>query len=957
MDVYSDEKVSSNLKKDMRNLPTEEASNLSVKDILQVLDVDPTTGLTWKEAESRLRFVGYNEFQVNEEESLLHKYLEQFKNPLILLLLASATVSVIMGQFDDALSITIAVTIVVTVAFVQEYRSEKSLEELNKLVPPTSSCLRQGTVETFYARSLVPGDVVFITTGDRIPADLRIIESTDLTIDESSFTGESEPVSKTSVTAPPMMNGGLKHQEYSSRISESDGVASRKNMAFMGTLVRCGNGRGIVTATGAASEFGSLFKLMQQEESPKTPLQKSMDDLGKQLSFISFGIIGFIMLVGWLGGRPILDMFNIGVSLAVAAIPEGLPIVVTVTLALGVMRMAKRKAIIKKLPTVETLGCVNVVCSDKTGTLTRNEMTVTTVLTSDGHHAEISGVGYEATGRVTFVNEQQSSWNTDYVQMQLSSVKKVLEIGCICNNSEVSSKGNIRGQPTEAAIIVAGQKVGLFDVRSSYTRLQEYPFSSESKIMAVRCIPNQRHEFFDVYGDSDKSKLTNGKEDRFYVKGSIDRLIDQCNYFMSGDNISRLDYQAKQVFISQAQFMGRKGLRVLAVGYGVNMTDLVYVGLLGILDPPREGAREAVKTLQGSGVSVKMVTGDGEETACAIAARVGLYATGNMTLSGSEIDSLSDAQLQKMISSVDVMYRVGPSHKVRVVKALQNNGLVVGMTGDGVNDSVALKKADIGIAMGKSGTDVSKEAADMILVDDDFYTIMAAIEEGKGIFHNIRNFVRFQLSTSIAALSLIAISTMRGFPNPLNAMQILWINIIMDGPPAQSLGVEPVDHDVLKQPPRDVREPMITRHLIINVLMSAAIIIAGTMFIFVRELSDNMVTPRDTTMTFTCFVLFDMFNALSCRSSTKSVFQIGLMTNKPFIFSVTGSLVAQLLVIYWPPLQRIFVTEPLSMEDILFLLFITSSVFIASETKKLFERRAARRIKLMHVYQDYDGLV
>lgn len=957
MDVTRTEKASPSInnKQVMRNLQTEEASNLSVKEIVNLFEVDPNIGLSWKEAESRLRFVGYNEFQVDQEESLLHKYLEQFKNPLILLLLASATVSVIMGQFDDALSITIAVTIVVTVAFVQEYRSEKSLEELNKLVPPTCSCLREGTVESFYARNLVPGDVICITTGDRIPADLRIIESTELTIDESSFTGESEPVSKTSAT--PSSNGGLSNMEYRPRMSESEGVASRGNMAFMGTLVRCGNGRGIVTATGAASEFGSLFKLMQQEESPKTPLQKSMDDLGKQLSFISFGIIGLIMFVGWLGGRPLLDMFNIGVSLAVAAIPEGLPIVVTVTLALGVMRMAKRKAIIKKLPTVETLGCVNVVCSDKTGTLTRNEMTVTTIMTSDGHHAEISGVGYEATGRVSFVNEQQSSWNTDYVQMQLSSVRKVLEIGCICNNSEVSSKGNIRGQPTEAAIIVAGQKVGLFDVRSSYTRLQEYPFSSESKIMAVRCLPNQKHEFFDIYSDSDSSTLTNGTDERFYVKGSIDRLLDQCNYFMSGDNISRLDDQAKQVFISQSQFMGRKGLRVLAVAYGANMTDLVYVGIMGILDPPREGVRDAIKTLQGSGVSVKMVTGDGEETACAIAARVGLYATGNMTLSGFEIDSLTDSQLQKIIPSVSVMYRVGPSHKVRVVKALQNNGLIVGMTGDGVNDSVALKKADIGIAMGKSGTDVSKEAADMILVDDDFYTIMASIEEGKGIFHNIRNFVRFQLSTSIAALSLIAISTMRGFPNPLNAMQILWINIIMDGPPAQSLGVEPVDHDVLKQPPRDVREPMITRHLIINVLMSSGIIIAGTMFIFVRELSDNLVTPRDTTMTFTCFVLFDMFNALSCRSSTKSLFQVGFLTNKPFLLSVSGSLIAQLLVIYWPPLQRIFVTEPLFMEDILFLIFITSSVFIASEVKKLIERRALRRKKLKQVYQDFDSIV
>lgn len=792
--------------KGMRSLTADEAAALSFEQVADHLRVSLDTGLPRTEAESRLRFAGFNEFEVKEEESLIHKYLEQFKNPLILLLLASAAVSVCMQQFDDAISITIAVVIVVTVAFVQEYRSEKSLEELNKLVPPACTCLRDGRIESFLARNLVAGDVILLTTGDRVPADVRIFDAVDLAIDESSFTGETEPVMKTTDAAVP--NG--------------DGMSSRMNMAFMGTLVRCGNGRGIVTSTGELSEFGALFRLMQGEESPKTPLQKSMDSLGKQLSFYSFGIIGFIMLIGWFQGKPMLSMFNIGVSLAVAAIPEGLPIVVTVTLALGVMRMAKRKAIIKKLPTVETLGCVNVVCSDKTGTLTRNEMTVTAAITSENYQAEISGVGYDSTGQVSFHDHY------DY-NRQIASVQRLLEVGCICNNADVVD-GMLRGQPTEGAILVAAQKVHLGSVRDRYVRLHEIPFSSDKKLMIVRCSPK--------YGAKD--------QERYYAKGSIEMLLPKCSCYMVDDAIERMRDDQRQIFFSQAQFLGRKGLRVLAMAYGTELNDLIYIGMVGILDPPRAGAREAIRLLLGSGVNVKMVTGDAGETACAIATRVGLWAKGNLTLSGQEIDQMDDRTLELQIPFVNVLYRVGPGHKLRIIKALQNNGQIVGMTGDGVNDGVALKKADIGIAMGKIGTDVSKEAADMILVDDDFYTIMAAIEEGKGIFHNIRNFVRFQLSTSIAALSLIAISTLKQYPNPLNAMQILWINIIMDGPPAQSLGVEPVDHDVLKQPPRNVKEPMITRDLIINVLMSSSIIIAGTLFIFIREVSFFNVSEPPT---------------------------------------------------------------------------------------------------------------
>lgn len=883
-------------------LTTGEASTLGAEEVAARLRADLRIGLRWREAELRRQLAGFNELTVREEEPTWKKYIEQFRNPLIMLLLASALVSVAMRQFDDAVSITVAIIIVVTVAFVQEYRSEKSLEELTKLVPPTCHCLREGQLETFLARNLVPGDIVHLNVGDRVPADIRLFEAIDLAIDESSFTGETEPAAK--MTAP---------------VLKTNGHTSKKNIAFMGTLVRCGNGKGIVVNTGEKSEFGEVFKMMQAEEAPKTPLQKSMDILGAQLSFYSFCIIGLIMILGWIQGRPILDMFTIGVSLAVAAIPEGLPIVVTVTLALGVMRMAKRSAIVKKLPTVETLGCVNVICSDKTGTITKNEMTVTVIVTSDGYLAEVSGAGYNDQGEIHI-------HKCDSPDRARESICTLLEVGCVCNNAVIHAD-TLLGQPTEGALLAAGMKHGMYGVADKFVRLQEYPFSSEQKMMAVKCIPK--------YGDR--------QEDIYFVKGALEKVLQQCTKYASNGVYHPLNMKKEQDYLAEAYEIGRKGLRVVGMARGSSLQDLVYVGLVGICDPPRPFVRESIQTLLQSGVKVKLVTGDAQETATAIASMIGLDTIHSQVLSGDQIDSMPEHQLEHMVGSVSVFYRVTPRHKLCIVKALQRSGIIVGMTGDGVNDGVALKKADIGIAMGKNGTDVCKEAADMILVDDDFHTIISAIEEGKGIFYNIRNFVRFQLSTSIAALSLIAVATLMGIPNPLNAMQILWINIIMDGPPAQSLGVEPVDRDVVKQKPRDVKEPMITRSLIINVLLSAFIIIAGTLWVFKREMSDNIITPRDTTMTFTCFVFFDMFNALSCRSQTKSIFTIGLFSNRMFLLAVTLSVVGQMLVIYFPPLQMVFQTEALTLTDILFLVSLTSTVFIVSELKKLFERQVEKR--------------
>uniref|UniRef100_G1RK62 Calcium-transporting ATPase n=1 Tax=Nomascus leucogenys TaxID=61853 RepID=G1RK62_NOMLE len=880
-------------------LPPKEACKCQKEDLAKAFCVDLHTGLSEFSVTQRRLAHGWNEFVADNSEPVWKKYLDQFKNPLILLLLGSALVSVLTKEYEDAVSIAAAVLIVVTVAFIQEYRSEKSLEELTKLVPPECNCLREGKLQHLLARELVPGDVVSLSIGDRIPADIRLTEVTDLLVDESSFTGEAEPCSKTD---SPLTGGG--------------DLTTLSNIVFMGTLVQYGRGQGVVIGTGESSQFGEVFKMMQAEETPKTPLQKSMDRLGKQLTLFSFGIIGLIMLIGWLQGKQLLSMFTIGVSLAVAAIPEGLPIVVMVTLVLGVLRMAKKRVIVKKLPIVETLGCCSVLCSDKTGTLTANEMTVTQLVTSDGLRAEVSGVGYDGQGTVCLLPSKEVIKEFSNV-----SVGKLVEAGCVANNA-VIRKNAVMGQPTEGALMALAMKMDLSDIKNSYVRKKEIPFSSEQKWMAVKC-----------------SMKTEDQEDIYFMKGALEEVIRYCTMYNNGGIPLPLTPQQRSFCLQEEKRMGSLGLRVLALASGPELGRLTFLGLVGIIDPPRVGVKEAVQVLSESGVSVKMITGDALETAVAIGRNIGLCNGRLQAMSGEEVDSVEKGELADRVGKVSVFFRTSPKHKLKIIKALQESGAIVAMTGDGVNDAVALKSADIGIAMGQTGTDVSKEAANMILVDDDFSAIMNAVEEGKGIFYNIKNFVRFQLSTSISALSLITLSTVFNLPSPLNAMQILWINIIMDGPPAQSLGVEPVDKDALRQPPRSVKDTILSRALILKILMSAAVIISGTLFIFWKEMpEDRASTPRTTTMTFTCFVFFDLFNALTCRSQTKLIFEIGFLRNHMFLYSVLGSILGQLAVIYIPPLQRVFQTENLGALDLLFLTGLASSVFILSELLKLCEK-------------------
>ncbi|KZO92293.1 calcium-transporting P [Calocera viscosa TUFC12733] len=843
---------------------------------------------------------GYNEFEVPETEPMWLKFGKTiWESHLILLLLGSAALSALLGNVDDAVSISIAVLIVLTVGFVQERRSEASLAALSKLVPHHCHLLRDSTPLHLLANDLVPGDIVSFSVGDRIPADIRVCEAVELEVDESSLTGEPRAVRKT--PAP---------------VERGTELAGRTSIVYLGTLVRNGRGRGVVVGTGVATEFGRIFELMQGVEEKRTPLQLSMDELAKRLSVFSFGVIGFICLVGVWQNRGWLEMFTIGVSLAVAAIPEGLPIVTTVTLALGVLRMSRRNAIVKKLPSVEALGSVSVVCSDKTGTLTRNEMTVTEI--------------YVVDELVTVSDRAAAGLSTP--QRLSHAVHQTLRIGSLCNNAFRNDEGVFVGQSTEVALLNVLEAFGLDDPRLNFQRLSERPFSSENKYMAVSgAFP----------GSPDAREC-------LYVKGSLEAVLDRCRtYHVSDGSTPALDSNTRGIIHSKAAAVAAHGQRIIAMAYAygpASGTDLdnpekcflTFAGFQGMMDPPRKGVSDAITLLRSGGISVVMITGDAESTAVSIARQLGIPvgAGRSSVMTGTEVDEMGERQLRERITSVTVFARTTPRHKMRIVEALQAEGKVVAMTGDGVNDAPALKRADIGVSMGKSGTDVAKEAADVILVDDNFATILSAVEEGKSIFHNIQNFLTFQLSTAVAALTLITLSTTFHMSNPLNAMQILFINILMDGPPSQSLGVDPVDRAVMQKPPRARDAPIITRRLLTRVLFSASMIVFGTLFVYVHELSDGRMSKRDQTMTFTSFVFLDLVSAIQNRGLS-----CGLLQNRMLITTVSVSFITQLALIYVPVMQAIFQTESLSSRDLFILVALAVTSFGFHEIRRRYERK------------------
>ncbi|TYZ63392.1 hypothetical protein PybrP1_000170 [[Pythium] brassicae (nom. inval.)] len=874
-----------------------DASSRHHDELVRALGVDPSYGLSPQGVAQRQREYGLNELAAEEEEWIVLKFLGQFKDPLIMLLLASGAVSVVMGHTDDAVSICVAITIVVTVAFVQEYRSEKTLEALKELVPPRCHVVRDGATADVLAKELVPGDIVVVGVGDRVPADARLLEAVDLEVDESSLTGETLPVAKHTGAIAAPASGHHAHP-----------IAERTNIVYMGTLVRSGRGRAVVFATGARTEFGLVFEALHAVEERKTPLQLSMDALGRHLSLFSLGVIAVIVGVGVLQGKGLLAMLQIGVSLAVAAIPEGLPICVTVTLAVGVMKMAKRHAVVKKLPAVEALGCISVVCADKTGTITTNAMEVLEVFVPfESAYAEVGGVGQRRSGRSGHNHDGEGHGVVTVCGARVTArshphVYHCLLTGALCNNAVVAADGSgaVVGQATEGAVLVCAQKVGVTAaVVASFARVSEVPFSSDKKWMAVCCEHPATAGAESGLGLGLDSGGGSGGGRRWHLKGMAEAIVARCDKLEdSSGRLQALTAADRERALLEAQRMAARGLRVLALAFGEHADrGMVLAGLVGISDPPRAEVAPAVLALRRSGVKTVMLTGDSRETAVAIATKVGIITPEDLeegdgrddvAVSGAELDAMDLLALEARVRTACVFYRTVPQHKLQIVRAFQAAGL----------------------------------------------------QEGKAIFHNIKHFLRFQLSTSIAALGLVAVSTLCNLPSPLNAMQILWINIIMDGPPAQSLGVEPVDRDVMLEGPRPRDGSILTRAMGRRILTSALVIVAGTLFVFYNELdADGAVSKRDRTMSFTTFVMFDMFNALSCRSDDKSVFHIGLLSNAFFAYAVGASLVGQLLVIYFPPLQATFHTEALSLGDLVYICCIASSVLVLDEARKWVDSR------------------
>ncbi|MBU5688736.1 MAG: calcium-transporting P-type ATPase, PMR1-type [Candidatus Aenigmarchaeota archaeon] len=860
-------------------------------------------GLNSEEAERRLKIYGPNELKQEKKRSWINIFLNQFKNFLIIILLIATVISFLIGEVIDAIIILIIVFLCAFLGFIQEYRSEKAVEALKKLTSPEAKVIRGGEEIKIYAKDIVPGDIIVLETGDKVPADARIIEEINLQVDESMLTGESHPVKKVTFT---LENIGL-------------ALADRKNMVYAGTIVVSGRAKAIVVSTGMKTEFGKIASMLQTVDIEQTPLEEKLDIVGKNLGIISLVICFFAFLLGIYRGYNVLEMLIWSVSLAVAAVPEALPAVVTGALAIGTERMAKKNAIIRRLPAVETLGCTTVICSDKTGTLTKNEMTVRRIYTGKTIH--VTGYGYEIKGKF-FEKNKEIDVSKD------KQIKLLLEIGALCNDAIISNK-KIIGDPTEGALVVLAEKAGINhkELREKYPRVGEIQFDMDRKRMTTIHYIDRKY-----YA---------------YVKGAPEILLTLSKKVMIKGKVVDLKEKYKKQILKQVEGMSRDALRVLGFAYREIPeklatkeeleqekieNDLVFVGLAGMIDPPRPEAKEAIKICRQAGIKVIIATGDHLLTTVAIAKEIGLVdkKDKNFAITGEELEKLSDQELIEKLEKIKIFARVSPHHKLRIVEALKDRGEIVAMTGDGINDAPALKAANIGIAMGITGTDVTKETSDMILADDNFATIVKAVEEGRVIYDNIKKYLIYLLSCNIGEVLILTASFFLGLPTLLLAMHILIVNLITDGLPALALGVDPADKDVMKRRPRNPKENIFNKKRLFLLA-----IISITMFVITLPISVSYLNKegleKAQTMTFAIIIMYQIFNAYNSKTEEKSIFKINPFDNKWLNLSILISLLILFLIIQLPGIDKYLHLVELSFKDWLVALIAGSSAILAGE--------------------------
>ena len=885
--------------------------NLKPEEVIASLN-SSDHGLSQDEAQRRLAQFGPNELVEKKKISPWAIFLGQFKNFLIIILLIAVLLSAILGEVADAIVIFVIVLFAAGLGFMQEYRAERAMEALKKMAAPLASVLRDGQEIEIPARELVPGDINLLRTGDRIPADARLIEAVNLRTDEAPLTGESVPLEKMAQPVKGEVN-----------------VGDRKNMVFMGTAAVYGRATAMVTATGMATEFGKIATMLQEVKEERTPLQINLDRVGKWIAIGALALCFILAAIGILRGHGILEMLIWGVSLAVAAVPEALPAVVTISLALGVQRMVRRHALIRKLPAVETLGCTTVICSDKTGTLTQDQMTIRRIYI-DGKLIDVTGVGYEPRGAF-HVDGKVVDPKQDIV------LETLLKASSLCNDTYLTSVNGvweIKGDPTEGALVVAAAKAGLEqkDLSSHFPRIGEIPFSSETKRMTtVHQTPQGRIA---------------------YSKGAPEVILSSCNKILRRDRQeTELTDEDRDSILSIAQQMAGDALRVLGMAYKQLSNapstsediehDMVFVGIAGMIDPPREEVKEAIKLCSEAGIKSVMITGDHKLTAIAVAKELGLLKEG-VAVTGAELENMSDEEFEAVVETIEVYARVSPAHKLRIVEALTKKGHVVAMTGDGVNDAPALKKADIGVAMGITGTDVTKEAADMILTDDNFASIVAAVEEGRGIFGNIAKFLIYLLSCNVGEILLMAIAILfgplLGLPAgviPLIAIQILWVNLATDGLPALALSVDPPAPDIMRQKPRSRHQTIFTAPVLRYMVCAGIWTSAVSLAIFLWALDSGKSFLEAQSMCFITLILIQFFNAFNCRSLEHSIFKIGVFSNRWLILAIAVTMAMTILLFYVPFLHDVFNTYALSLTDWAIAISSASTIFIAAEIYKL----------------------